>query len=211
MTSGVLVTRAGPQHGAALQAFFAAHSHGCFCQYWHFSGDKNQWQLRCANANENERQMLAQCTAGPGADVAPEMHGFVALLNEPGGAGEATKETVVGWLKLSEAQHVNKIYDQRLYRSLPCFEGDRSGVYTVGCLLVSEQRRRMGIARSLLQHAVTWAREHGAKAIEAFPHRAAQPHPTGLWLGPYELYQELSFQTVHAFEPYPVLRLVFEP
>lgn len=194
MISGVLVTRAGPQHGAALQAFFAAHSHGCFCQYWHCTGDKNDWQLRCAQPDTNQQAMRDQI-----ANQAPEMHGFVALEDEQ----------AVGWLKLSEAVHVNKLYDQRLYRGLPCFEGDRRGVYTVGCLLVSEQQRRTGIARSLLEHAITWAREHGANAIEAFPHRAAQPHPAGLWLGPFELYQELNFQTVHSFEPYPVLRLTF--
>jgi GNAT superfamily N-acetyltransferase len=192
--TGVLVTRAQPQHGAALQAFFAANSHGCFCQYWHFAGDKNDWQLRCADAAENQRSMRAQAAAN-----SPEMHGFVALSDNQ----------VIGWLKLTEAQHLSKLYEQRLYRGLPCFEGDRQGVYTVGCVLVSEERRRSGVARSLLQHAVSWAREHGAKAIEAFPHRAALPHPAGLWLGPYALYQQLGFQTVHDFEPYPVLRLVF--
>jgi GNAT superfamily N-acetyltransferase len=127
------------------------------------------------------------------------MQGFVALQGEQ----------VIGWLKLTAAQQLSKLYEQRLYRGLPCFEGDRAGTYTVGCLLVSEQQRRTGIARSLLQHAVAWARQHGARAIEAFPHRAALPHPAGLWLGPYSLYQELGFQTVHDFEPYPVLRLVF--
>jgi GNAT superfamily N-acetyltransferase len=195
--TGVLVTRAAPQHGAALQAFFAAHSHGCFCQYWHFSGDKNDWQLRCAEPAANQQAMRDQV-----ATQAPEMQGFVALQGAP-------SEQVVGWLKLGAAQQVSKLYDQRLYRGLPCFQGDRSGVYTVGCVLVSEEQRRTGIARSLLQHAVAWAREHGAQAIEAFPHRAALPHAAGLWLGPYALYQELGFQTVHDFEPYPVLRLVF--
>jgi GNAT superfamily N-acetyltransferase len=201
-TAGMLVERAGPQHGSRLQDFFAAHSHGCFCQWWDFPGDKNAWQLRCAQpadpaqgaATDNEQSMLTQLAAN-----APQMHGFVALQGSQ----------AVGWLKLSPAQHIPKLYDQRLYRGLPCFAGDRTGVYTVGCLLVSEQRRRTGIARALLRHAVAWAREHGVRALEAFPHRSPHPHPAGLWLGPYELYQELGFQTAYDFEPYPVLRLVF--
>lgn len=192
-TATLLVERAGPQHRGALQALLSGHSYGCFCQWWHFPGDKNAWQLQCAEPDTNAQAMRRQLET-----AAPEMHGFVALRDEQ----------AIGWLKLSEAQCVPKLYDQRLYRGLPCFDGDRSGIFTVGCFLVSDEHRRTGVARALLQHAVAWARTRGAKAIEAFPHRAAQ-HPAGLWLGPHELYQELGFQTVHSFEPYPVLRLVF--
>jgi GNAT superfamily N-acetyltransferase len=192
-TATLLVERAGPDHAGALQAFFAAHSNGCFCRWWHFPGDKNDWQLNCATPNANQQAMREAI-----ASHAPEMQGFVALR----------AEQALGWLKLSEAQAVTKLYDQRLYRGLPCFDGDRQGIYTVGCMLVSPDQRRTGIARSLLQHAIAWAEEHGAQAIEAFPHRAAQ-HAAGLWLGPHELYQELGFRTVHDFEPYPVLRLSF--
>jgi GNAT superfamily N-acetyltransferase len=130
----------------------------------------------------------------------PQMHGFVALSGD----------RAVGWLKLSVATEIGKLYEQRLYRGLPCLTGDRAGIYTIGCMLVAGDVRRRGVARKLLQTSIAWAKANGARAIEAFPRRVDQPHDSDLWLGPLALYEQFGFQVVHAFEPYPVLRLSFD-
>ncbi|HTM44614.1 MAG TPA: GNAT family N-acetyltransferase [Polyangiaceae bacterium] len=188
----VLVERAGSQHQGPLAALFKETHSGCYCQFWHFSGDKNDWQLRCAEGEGNCAQMRSSLETD-----SAHMHGFVALSGD----------RAVGWLKLSAATEIDKLYEQRLYRGLPCFTGDRAGIYTIGCMLVASDVRRQGVARGLLQAAITWAQMNGARAIEAFPRRVDQPHDSDLWLGPLGLFEEFGFQMVHAFEPYPVLRL----
>jgi GNAT superfamily N-acetyltransferase len=126
-----------------------------------------------------------------------EMAGTVAL----------SEGRVVGWLKLSRATSLPKLYEQRLYRKLPCLSGARDGVFTVGCVLVDPALRRRGVARALLLAAVDTARTLGGSAIEAFPRRAESVADAELWLGPYSLFLETGFEVVHDFAPYPVLRL----
>jgi hypothetical protein len=105
---------------------------------------------------------------------------------------------------------VPKLYAQRVYRGLPCFEGDREGVFTIGCILVDPARRRSRVAESMLARAVTTVRERGGRAIEAFPRRAEDISDAQAWTGPFSLYTRAGFRVVHDFalQSYPVMRLV---
>jgi GNAT superfamily N-acetyltransferase len=115
--------------------------------------------------------------------------------------------SAAGWLKLTVESAMTKLYDQRLYRGLSCFAGERDGVLTIGCFLVDSRLRRRGVARELLRAAVREARSIGARAIEAFPRRAEAISDGELWLGPYPLFVAEGFAVVNDFGPYPVLRL----
>jgi GNAT superfamily N-acetyltransferase len=114
---------------------------------------------------------------------------------------------VVGWMKIVPAGKLKKLYEQRAYRGLPCFGGDRSGVYGVGCFLVDEEERRKGVARGLLGAGIEAARRAGAKQIEAFPRRAEQVSDDQLFTGPFAIFEQQGFRIVNDFAPYPVLRL----
>jgi GNAT superfamily N-acetyltransferase len=185
-----VVEAAGSRHSAALLELFARTGTACHCQYWHFTGDKNAWLDRLFHAPDENR-------AAFGADLEQGgQHGVVALLE-----GRA-----VGWLKLTPASAVPKLYAQRLYKGLPCFAGPREGVLTVGCLLVDEPLRRRGVARALVKGAVEVAERTGARAIEAFPRRSEQAGPAELWTGPPNIFLEAGFRVVSDFAPYPVLR-----
>src|SRR4030095_12422138 len=94
----------------------------------------------------------------------------------------------VGWRKLCPATAVEKLYAQRLYRGLPCFSGDRRGVYAVGCFLVDSEHRERGVARALLDAGIQAAQRAGARAIEAFPRRAEPVHAHELWTGPASIF-----------------------
>ncbi len=185
---------------ALVRLFESSHS-TCFCRYWHFEGDKNEWLDRSANHADSSRLELEQALSSR----SPEATGIVATTLD----GE-----VVGWLKLSLVASVIKMFQQRYYRSLPCFGGDRSGVHVIGCLLVHPAHRLRGVARALITEAVAVAERNGARAIEALPRRTNEP-VTGeeLWMGPLSVYRELGFIEVHRPadtghpDPYPVLRL----
>ena len=196
--------RAGAEHAEGLLALFESAGTGCYCNYWHFEGDKNAWLERCYVRPEQNRAALVERLGGA------ELAGVVAL--------EAATRRVCGWLKVTRAQALPRLYEQRVYRnllSLQASSGARGDVYTVACAFVAEAERGRGVARALLKSAIAVARDAGASALEAFP-RAAPSEAERLradeiWMGPEPLFLELGFVPVSDFRPYPVLRLHLRP
>lgn len=185
--------RAGPADSPALLALFEREEIRCSCRYWHFDGDKNAWQARLAFEPEvNAAELRADLAQG---DVS--LTGVVARRGHE----------IVGWMKLTPEDRVKKLYEQRPYRSLPCLQGSRAGVYTVGCFLVAEPERGRGLARALLASGIELARAAGARAIEAFPRRGEGLRDEERWLGPYRSFEALGFRAVSDSAPYPVMRL----
>jgi GNAT superfamily N-acetyltransferase len=186
------VLPATSQDSAALSELFRRAEVACHCRYWHFGGDKNAWLDRCFNAPaENAREFSKDL------EEDHELSGVVAYR----------AERAIGWLKLTPVARVQKLYEQRLYRKLPCFADDRSATYAVGCVLVDPEYRRQGVASRLLAGAISECRAVGGRRIEAFPRRAALLGEPELWMGPYELFERQGFAIVNDFAPYPVLRL----
>jgi GNAT superfamily N-acetyltransferase len=189
---------AGPAHTEGLVALFEAAGSPCYCRFWHFTGTNNAWLERTAlAAHENRAELTAALAQG-----SDEARGIVAIA-----AADAEPPRVVGWLKVAPAASVAKAYDRRLYRKLPCFEGDRSRVYLIGCALVHPEHRRQGIASALVGSAVHFATVWGASALEALPRRSKEPmSDEELWTGPMGAFTAHGFEVVNDFEPYPVLR-----
>ncbi len=200
--------RATAAHADGLLALFESAGSGCFCNYWYFDGDKNAWLERCYLKPEENRAALVQRLAGE------ELCGVVALgPSERERDGE--RDPVCGWLNVSRVGSLQRLYDQRVYRNLPCFQAEplaREHVYAVACCYVAESARGRGVARALLTSAIQVVLEAGGTALEAFP-RAAPAHgaerlrPDEVWHGPEALFQSAGFVAVSDFRPYPVLRL----
>jgi GNAT superfamily N-acetyltransferase len=190
MSLELRIEPASAAHESALLALFANNGVACHCQYWHFAGDKNEWLARLAHEPDKNRDALC---ASLRDERAP---GLVALAGTQ----------AVGWLKLAPAQSLSKLYEQRVYRALPCFAGERSGVLTIGCLLVDEAFRRRGVGRALIHASVEHARARGARALEAFPRGQADVSAAELWTGPLSAFMSAGFRVVNDFRPYPVLR-----
>jgi GNAT superfamily N-acetyltransferase len=188
--SSLALEAAETRHASALVDLFARTGTPCHCQYWHFSGDKNAWLDRLFHAPELNREAFVA-----GLQI-EELKGVVALAE-----GRA-----VGWMKLCPAERVPKLYEQRLYRGLQCFAGERDRVLTIGCMLVDEDWRRRGVARALVRQSIELASATRARAIEAFPRRHEQAQAPELWLGPATVFLDAGFRVVNDFAPYPVLR-----
>lgn len=188
-------------HAEGLLALLEASGNGCYCNYWHFTGDKNAWLERCYVKPEDNRAALVERLAQPG------LCGVVALRGDQ----------VCGWLKVTRAAQVARLYEQRVYRRLPCFNaeaGARDDVYTVACLYVAEAERGRGIVRQLVATAREAAARAGGSALEAFPRalpaagtNAERLRPDEIWMGPENVFLDAGFKPVSDFRPYPVLRL----
>ena len=186
------VELATTEHEPGLRALFERCHSPCYCRYWHFTGNKNEWLDRCAHRpEENAAELGAALRSGD-----PSASGLVA--REPG-SGE-----IVGWMKLTMRAAVPKLRSLPVYRSLPL--GPEDTTFVIGCFLVDPRFRKRGVARALVAAAIEVARERGARAIEAYPHAASPLGPHEVWMGPADLFASLGFRRVAGELPYPVLR-----
>jgi GNAT superfamily N-acetyltransferase len=180
-------------HARGIDALFKAAGSPCYCRFWHFTETNNAWLARCAGAPfDNQAELEAALDAS-----SDEARGVVALSGDQ----------LIGWLKVAPAAVMQKAYDRRLYRGLPCFAGERAGVFLIGCALVHPEHRHRGVATALVEGAVRIAPSWGARALEALPRRPRESvSDEELWTGPMGAFVKNGFVEVHAFEPYPVLR-----
>jgi GNAT superfamily N-acetyltransferase len=184
-----------PRLAPVLADMFSRCDNNCYCRYFHFGGDKYAWQDRLANHPALNRAELLQA-AGQDSE---ETTGLVAL--------EPTRQKIVGWLKVTPAASLGKLYDQRLYRNLNCLQRNPDGVFTLGCFFIDPDYRGRGLAARLLAAAIELARQLGAKTLEALPRGGAAVSDAELWMGRASTFVAAGFQLVHNFEPYPVFRL----
>lgn len=173
-----------------LALFHASHS-TCFCRYWHFTGNKNEWLERGAFRPEEN---AAELEAAVRKDR-PDGRGLVAIDGDQ----------VVGWLKLTPRSAVPKLRSLPVYRSLDL--GPEDTTYAIGCVLVHPEWRRRGVARALIAAAPAAANAWGARAVEGYPRRSSHPlSDEEAWQGPEKAFLEADFQVVHDVPPYPVVR-----
>jgi GNAT superfamily N-acetyltransferase len=183
------VVDVAPIHLDALAELFRACECPCFCQYWHFEGDKNAWLERCAQSPEvNESALRADVGRGEAAA------GLVALDDS----------RVMGWMKLAPRATLPKLRGRSVYRALDL--GSDDGVLSIACMLVHPDARGSGIARGLVTAATRMAHDRGARAIEAYPHARSGLGAHEAWMGPHALLVSLGFKRVAGDDVYPVLR-----
>lgn len=189
------ITPLTPGSASAWAALFEASGCACYCRWWHFTGNKNEWLARCfEEPAKNRDEQTALVAAG-----SPEAQGLLAM--EDG-------DVAVGWMKLAPRALLPKLRRQGAYRPLDL--GDDEGVWSIGCLLVRPDRRRSGVARALIEAAPEHVRAWGGRAVEAYPHRVAHAlHDEEAWMGPEGVFASLvtkGWQAVHDVAPYPVYR-----
>lgn len=186
-----------PAHLPRFAQLFEASSSPCFCRYWHFTGNKNEWLER--GAFRPEENLAEQAEAASRGDVTAR--GFVAVDRD-------ADDAVVGWMKVAPREAVPKLTGLPVYKNL-AFE---PGTWTIACFLVLPSRRRTGVARAMVKVAVDHVGTWGARWLEAHPRRSSVPlHDEEAWQGPERVFVELGFTLIHDVAPYPVYRKVIGP
>jgi GNAT superfamily N-acetyltransferase len=115
----------------------------CWCMFWRLRGK----DFSAAKVPEL-RGRLHDLAAG---EVAP---GLVAFRGEQ----------AVGWCSLGPREDFDRLEHSKVIPRI-----DDTPVWSIVCFAVSKSARGEGVAATLLDGAVKWAKEQGAKVLEAYP------------------------------------------
>ena len=162
---------------------------GCWCMWW---------RLRASDFGRQSRAARRQA-----------FHERVQRGDPPGLVAYAGG-LPAGWCSVAPREEFLRLrYSPTIYRPLD----DDPGVWSILCFFVRQTHRGAGVAAALLAAAVAYARERGARAIEAYPiDTAAEGRVSDwrLWQGTLGMFREAGFQEVIRRRGQPLVRLTLE-
>jgi GNAT superfamily N-acetyltransferase len=158
---------------------------GCYCMYYRKTGP------RTANAPSNQAAMRALVGRGT-------VPGLIAYRG-----GRA-----IGWISLGPREEY-----LRLRRSPVSKPVDERPVWSIVCFYVDPRERGTGVSEGMLKAAVSYAREHGARLLEAYPVDKSEPsHADFMFPGSKSMFDRAGFREVARRRPQrPVVRRSLRP
>ena len=108
-----------------------------------------------------------------------------------------------------------KRYGKRLQHSKVLAPVDDAPVWSIVCFVVARRARGSGVASALLEAAVEYARQHGARLVEAYPvdTSGGRVASATAYKGTLGMYERLGFEVVarrqanRASQARPIVRL----
>ena len=117
-------------------------------------------------------------------------------------------DQAVGWCSIAPRSHFPVLERSRTLKAV-----DEQEVWSVVCFFVGKRFRRQGVTVSLLQAAIDYAREHGAKIIEGYPVETGEggsPDPF-VYTGLVSAFSQVGFVEVIRRSPKrPIMRYTIE-
>jgi GNAT superfamily N-acetyltransferase len=167
-----------------LEALFGPRgaTGGCWCMWWRLSAKEYDW-----NKGQPNRDAFASLVA---ADEQP------GLLAYAGGAP-------VGWCAIGPRDTFPRLARSKLGKqseqALLARGIDPAACWTAPCFFIARGYRRRGLTGALLDAAVAFARQNGARAVEGFPNvpRTAGGLPDAFaWTGLANTFRRAGFVEV---------------
>lgn len=161
---------------------------GCFCTFFR----QTSRQFDENKGDKNHELARSWIEAG-------EMPGLIGYLDHK----------PVGWVQVGPRSRY-----PRLDRSPVTKPIDDRDAWAVTCFVIVKSHRRRGVARSLLQAAVEYARSHGAAVLEGYPMeaRSGEVPPIWAWMGFKTMFEACGFEEVERRSPTrPFMRLDLTP
>jgi GNAT superfamily N-acetyltransferase len=170
-----------------LDALFAAHGtvRGCWCMYFRLTSREfdDGW-------GEGNRQAMCRLVCDEG--VVP---GLIAIAG-----GEA-----VGWVSVAPREEFGRVERSRVTKPV-----DDEPAWSIVCFYVKPGARRGGLTRALLDAAVEYAVDNGARLVEAYPYDTEEERRGGteLYYGVASTFRQAGFEEVERRSPRrPIMRL----
>ncbi|HSP56355.1 MAG TPA: GNAT family N-acetyltransferase [Dehalococcoidia bacterium] len=145
MTKRVEVRPVTPGRWGDLEKLFGPSGAygGCWCMYFRMRSAEN------ARAKGSERKAAMKALVESG---------------QPPGLLAYVDDVPAGWVSLDARERFTMLQYSRMYKPV-----DDAPVWTIVCFVVGKKYRRQGLMAELLNGAARWARENGARALEAYP------------------------------------------
>ena len=180
-----------PARWPDLEAVFGAKgcsiARQCWCMAYRKTGSTKVTEGQTIAAT-NRASLKRQVDAGQ----------FTGLLAYSGDAP-------VGWLSFGPREDFKRLANSPIMKPV-----DDQPVWSIICFVVPAPQRRQGVAKALLDAAISYCREHGVTLLEAYPVDKAetQADPQTLWFGPRRMFDVVGFDEIACRKPgRPVLRL----
>lgn len=155
---------------------------GCQCQWWTLRNA--DWQ----RTTLDERAELLRDETGESPPPA-----LIAYVD-----GEAA-----GWVRVGPRTRYARLARTKAIAPLSPSPWDDESVWAVTCFVVRREHRRQGLNAHLLTAAVDYAREHGARVLEAYPIDTAvsERRTNDLYHGVLSVFEDAGFREVARPKP----------
>ena len=184
-----------PDRWPDLEAIFSAKgcsiARSCWCMAYRRTGSFNP-SPGTARSKANRAALKTLVKAG-----------------QPPGLIAYQGDVPVGWISIGPREDFLKLERSPVMKPVD----DAPGIWSVICFVVPPIYRGQGVAHALLKGAIAYAREHGAKLMEAYPvDKPARSNDNDMWFGPKSMYDRAGFHEVARRKPArPVVRLKLRP
>jgi GNAT superfamily N-acetyltransferase len=169
-----------------VQAIFGVRGYTAYCQCQRFKIGPSGW----TEPTTAERMLRLEQETHAGYPSAPRTSGLVAYLE-----GEP-----VGWCAVEPRSNYPKLPPQRVQWVKRREDPADESVWAVTCFATRAGYRRRGITRVLARATVDFARNRGARALEAYP-MITEPGVEITWgethVGTRSIFEAAGFTEVH--------------
>ncbi|MEW6156586.1 MAG: GNAT family N-acetyltransferase [Verrucomicrobiota bacterium] len=157
---------------------------GCWCMWWRLT--HAQFVHQKGAGNKQAMQQLLASGASPG---------ILAYLD-----GE-----VAGWCALAPRTAYARLANSRVLKPV-----DDQPVWSITCFFVARQFRRRGVSLALVNGAIAFARQQGARILEGYPIEIGKDQPDPfVYTGLASTFRNAGFNEVARRSPTrPLMRLV---
>jgi len=118
--------------------------------------------------------------------------------------GYDADDNPVGWVTFGPREEFARLAKSPVMKPV-----DDTPVWSIVCFVVPSPHRGQGVAAQMLGHAVAFAKENGATAVEAYPlDKQERSQPQFLWHGAKSMFEKAGFIEIARRKPErPVMRL----
>lgn len=149
------------------------------------------------------KQFEANCPRG-GAANKRLLKNLVESGEEPGLLAYRG-DLPVGWVAVAPRQQYGRVMRSPIHKPIDA----ETGVWAISCFFVDRGERGHGVADALLEAAVGYAGEQGARIVEAYPNDAGSRRPPAseMWRGSLDQFERAGFEVVGRRRPgRPIVR-----
>ena len=113
--------------------------------------------------------------------------------DKPAGVLGFYEDQPIAWCAFAPREDFVKLENSRVHKRI-----DDQPVWSISCLFIHKEFRKLGVAAQLLEAVTRFAKENGIGIIEAYPAIPTQEKlpDSFLWIGVYKSFESAGFQIV---------------